>query len=419
VTMTTNINPIEKTSSGFLAASGRYTLLLMLLVFAGFVAWLQFSVWQPSGSRLLVPEDTLPANIETMLKVMLQAERDGLILREQAKLKSHPLDIQALKNLIMLYNVAGDTQKSENMITVAAKRSLRDLPLQTAALKIQLGKQEYADVLYRIDALIRSKPSYQKEFFVAMMGFAEIPAARVELVKKLAEDPPWRAQFMSTFNSETKQPDLVYGLYSTLRKSGKAVTSLELRQLLQRLVNDQSYEKASFIWLDFLSEVELRKARLLFDGGFDLDFGNRFFDWSVTKVQNADLRIMPRATGSADRVLRLEFANGRTAYNHFSQILRLAPGDYVFSGEQKAEQLESTSAMVWQISCLNKEGAILAVTPGLKDTIAWGAFATPFAVPLVECATQRLSLKLNAVAVLDQQVSGRVFYDGLSIVHQE
>ena len=400
---------------GAIAAIGRSVLLAGFLAFVTIALWLNFAKSLPAVSSSLVPADTLPANVEAFLKAIPQAERDALVAREEKILLGNPLDVQAHKNLIMLYAIAGEKEKSDAFILVAAKRSLRDLPLQAAAINIQLNKQNFGDALYRMDALIRSKPAFSKDFFGTMMSFATVPAAKAELVRKLAENPPWRVPFMNYFTAQTTEPDLVYGVYSALKKLGQTVATSELKQLLQRLLKDQAFDKASFIWLDYLNETELRKAGLLYDGGFDLEFGNRFFDWTETKIKNADVRIVPRATGSADKVLRVDFAPARTPFNNFSQILRLTPGDYIFAGEQKSEKLESNSGMIWQISCEGATKTVLLETTKLQGTLPWAAFSNSFKVPQENCPAQRLALRLNAKAALDQQVSGQVFFDGLSI----
>ena len=268
----------------------------------------------------------------------------------------------------------------------------------------------------RSTGLIRAKPERKAELFPVVASFAEAEDSSAPLVDVLAQNPPWRYELLTLVGEKSAQADTGYRLLSALQKRGSTVTTAELRPYLNRLITERTYDKANFVWLDFLSDVELRKAAFVFDGEFALDLGNRYFDWTHDPLKNVDLRIVPRASGSTDRVLRVEFASGRTAFSHFYQILRLSPGGYVLSGEAKAENLDNEGGLVWRLYCISKETTLIAESPRNSGTAAWGTFDKSLEVPPVNCDTQKLRLELNARAVFDQQISGRAFYDNIAIV---
>jgi hypothetical protein len=180
------------------------------------------------------------------------------------------------------------------------------------------------------------------------------------------------------------------------------------------LIDEKSYEKAYFIWLDQLKENELLKVSGLFDGSFDFNFGNRFFDWTSETVANVQVSLVPREAGNNDQALAIDFSSGRTPFANFSQILRLTSGEYTLTGENKAEKLENERGIIWQIYCL-PAGIAIAKTEALLGTKPWTAFSLNFKIPEKDCSTQLLRLELNATAIADTQISGRVYFDNLKI----
>jgi hypothetical protein len=132
-------------------------------------------------------------------------------------------------------------------------------------------------------------------------------------------------------------------------------------------------------------------------------------------VPNVDARIVPRGPGSVDKVLRVEFASARTAYNSFYQLLNLAPGSYVLAGESKADNLETPVGLVWRINCASQSVDVLGTTKPISGNLQWSTFEASFEVPEEGCRTQSLRLQVNATAILDTQISGQAQFDNFVI----
>jgi hypothetical protein len=231
--------------------------------------------------------------------------------------------------------------------------------------------------------------------------------------------PKWRDSLINYLTANEKQDvNLIYSMFTKFKVANAPPTRSETQALLRRLIADKTYDKAYFVWLDLLNENELRKVSGLFDGGFEFDFGDRFFDWTYAPLVNVQATIVPRDGTGNDRVLAVDFSSGRTAFAQFSQLLRLSAGEYVLTGESKAENLQNDRGMVWRVYCVPVAGTALTTTDVLMGTHAWSAFTSKFTVPSENCETQLLRLELNAVAVVDTQISGRVLYDNLKIEGQ-
>ena len=413
-------SPIDATPTGTKPSQLFLAFMGLTLLFAVFAIYLMTQSLVAPPSRQLVAAEMPPEQVVIRLKAMSDAERQALVARERAAVAADPLDTAALKNLAALSDVAGDTKRAQDLTLLVGNRSLRDLPVQTAVLQILLARKDYVGALYRLDGLIRAKLERKKELLQVVASFADGQESLGPLVKLLTQNPPWRQELLLSMAAEPSQNlNTLYRLLATLRKESTPPTKSELRAFLQRLVNDKNYDRAYFVWLDSLSEVELRRVGLVFDGGFDLDISDLFFDWTYNRLPNVDVSLVPRAPGSVDRVLRVDFAKGRTPFAHFSQLLRLGPGDYLLSGDARSVDLKNGGGLVWRIYCLSDQPGPIVESSRLSGTMEWGRFEKPFTVPATNCETQVLRLELNARAELDYQISGRAFYDSIAILRRE
>ena len=199
-----------------------------------------------------------------------------------------------------------------------------------------------------------------------------------------------------------------------MKSSKNPPTDTEMSWFFSKLVTEKKFEFANYVWLDFLTDAELAKAGLIFDGGFDLQIRNNLFGWTYSPTKNAELKLVPKGTSTPDRMLQVSFSGGRTPFYNFIQYLRLQPGDYQFSGEAKADDLKTTGGLVWRIYCA--ETSVLLMQAGKISTSSpWTPFDQSFNVPENECATQFLRLDTASSAELDSEIVGKVAYDNLKL----
>jgi hypothetical protein len=378
---------------------------------------LYLTIWALSGPIEVRPMPSNPSQTSASegLKVLSSPERQALRARETDALRRNPLDGQALKNLSNLWRADDDLERAERLAVLAGNRSLRDLVAQAEVLDILLRRKDFAASLYRLDALMRAQPDRLPDLLKIAALFAETEESRPALVAELEKNPPWRQALLSAVLKGPNGPAVAYGVLSDMRKSGGAPALQELRDLISTLVDKKDFDTAYFVWLDFLSQPELRKAGNIFDGGFELEPKNLLFGWNIGKLRNADIRLVPRSTSSADRMLRLEFINTRDRFQHVSQLLRLAPGHYTLTGETKAERLVTEVGLVWRFYCLGANVRPIASTARLFASSTWAPFDVPFEIPTEDCAAQKLQLEVDSRASLDQLISGQVYFDNLQI----
>ena len=388
------------------------TLAAVFLILAGYDT---FRLMATALNQRLFDKEQIAAESSEDLARLQSSERAVRSEREQQALQANPLDHGPLYNLAALARADGKSKLADELILLAADRSLRDSRLLGQALPIFLRRRDFAGALYRIDGLARSKPEFLPQLLPVMAALAETKEGISALVTVLAQDPPWRAQIVGHLSRETRRPVIAYRLLSGLRTTPAPPTTDEVRALLAGFIANRDYETAYFVWLDFLADGELRKVSHIFDGGFDLEPKNLFFDWTYEPIKNVDLRILPRSeTNAADRILSIEFLNPRTRFANLWQLLRLSPGSYLFAGEVKTEYEQINGGLVWRLYCIGDKEQLVAQT-SRSQAQGWARFELSLEIPDSGCDTQRIQLELDTRAVLDHQIKGRVSYDNLTI----
>jgi hypothetical protein len=393
----------------------RFTRIMALWLIAaiGFTLSQAFNYTKPAD---LLAGKTTQQDFEAFIKSHPKPQIMTFLSQEKQALKDNPVDIEPLKNLTMLFSILGETTKAESLTEIVAGRTLQDRGVLIASLNQFLKQKDYGNALMQLDALSRADGENLPNYIMAMSSFATTAAGSDALVTYLAAHPKWRTEVINFMSNDKKQDaNNVYRLFAEFKKVGAPPTRGETQAFISRLIADKTYDKAYFVWLDQMDENELHKVSSVFDGGFELELGGRFFDWTSNPIANVQVVLVSRDAGGNDRALAVDFSSGRTPFAHLSQMLKLTPGNYTFSGESKAENLENEKGLVWRVYCLPELGPAIFTTDALFGTQPWSPFTAKLTVPAQNCGTQLLRLELNAIAVVDTQVSGRVLYDSFKI----
>jgi len=396
-----------------LSRSGFFCLVIVLLLIGLFFTVASLFVRRYGK---IVSDAIPPTEWVTSLRTLPVDDRKQLMTKERKAFLADPLDRAALNNLSLLEKVEDNDEGYRALALLAGDRSLRDTRTQADVLTIMLERKDYAGALYRLDGLLRSKAAPRGAELVDLTArFADESESQSALAAVLSENPPWRQRVMGAIVNRPNSA-AVFRLFSKLRKTQAPPTTTEFRAFLANLVAKKQFELAYFVWLDSLSEVELRKAGHVYDGDFDLAPKNLYFGWTFEPQKNVDIRVVPRATSSTDRMLRIGFFNLRDRFANVSQLMRLSPGaTYILSGETKAEELNSQAGLVWRFYCLGESERPIGATQTLPTPPLWVGFETEITVPADDCDTQRLRLEVDAKSVLDQKISGTVYIDQISL----
>jgi hypothetical protein len=343
------------------------------------------------------------------------AERGGTIRRLEGELVSEPLDSSVLKKLAIYWNASGDGTRSDALALIAARNSLRDVESQALALDISLRKQDYAQSVRILDAVLRTQGKSQATLFPLLGTFAANPGALPALAEVLGANPPWRANFMIDLARSSENANVPFQVLAMLKGTASPPQANEVRALIVRLLADRNYDRAYYVWLDNLPAQDLKKVGLVFDGGFESSSHDLIFDWTFRERKNVDVRVISKRSSQADNALRIDFAKNSSPFSDVSQTLYLTAGNYRLEGEVKTENLQNERGLLWKIHCVNEAKQFLVATPWHNGTSGWSSFKVDFSIPADSCVMQRLVLVLDAKSKLDQNISGRIWYDNLKI----
>jgi hypothetical protein len=391
-----------------------HILLAIAYTFVAFAVALTLLTASSIDQRSLVPFGTETGQVSTALQNLSESERQALMVRERQRLVDAPLDRSALLNLSVLFALEGNASKSNELAVLAANRSLRDLPSQAAAMQLLLDAKQYSQALVKFDGVLRSSPERGADLYPLLLALSAQDAGLDAVTTVLSQMPPWRKSFMQFAARQPAQASELYKILSQLRKRNDVVTDDEMRPYLQYLMTGKVYDSAYFVWLDFLSPDDLRKVGLLYDGDFNLRPRNLFFDWNIMPAKNAEIGVVSRPGSGSNLALKLSFFNSKGFFSNVFQVLRLAEGEYSLQAEVRAEKLETPGGLMWQVSCV-ESNTVLGHGPKLNTAGPWMPFNFSFRVPAENCATQQLTLVTASPAILDQVISGQIYYDSFKL----
>ena len=407
---------IERVSTGFERSIGLHAGLLQgtYLCFVALLgALLLYLVVNQQVSRI-APALTLQ-EIKASADRLGNAERVGIIRGLEADLGSEPLNLETIKNLVIHWAAAGETAKSDGFALVLAQRSFRDAEAQALALDISLKKRDYAQSIRIVDAVLRTKPKSREFLFPLLRTLSDIPGSLPSLVEILADNPHWRTDFLTDLAKNGENTFTLSKLIAMLKKTASPAKVNEVRALVARLLEERNYDGAYYAWLDSLPVQDLKKVGLVFDGGFESNNRGLLFDWTFQRRKNVEVRIISRGNSQADNALQIHFAKNNSPFADVSQILYLSAGTYRLEGEFRTENLQNERGLVWKVFCISDAKQFLGATSRHNGTSGWTPFTADFAVPAEKCEMQRLVLVLDAKLALDQNISGRIWYDNLKI----
>jgi hypothetical protein len=379
------------------------------------LAFVALAVVSPlRAPRNLIGEALDQGEAAKRLAALSEGTRKGLMQREAKRLREEPLDATALVNLWVLKNLDGDEPGSRPFALEAAKRSLRDPMAQLVAIRANLEKKDLAQAFQHLDGLLTSNPEMDQEIYPSILQLLASNDAVAKLSRVLKRNPPWRNPFLIWLIRNDSSGQIAFRVFSEIRKAGGIVADGELRAYLAWLLQQKSFEKGYFVWLDSLDERALLKVAGIFDGQFDLDSHNLSFDWNIDQPANAEISISQRSDAPGNRNLRLQFYNSSKPFGHVYQYLRLRPGKYTLAGEWSANNFSGPAGLQWKLTCAERSG-LIGQSEDFNHSAPWSAFTAEFEVPDNECQTQLLRLQSASDAVLDVKLDGEIRFDNMSV----
>ncbi len=372
-------------------------------------------LWGEADPALSIFIDPTQASALVALSERLMADSkitDAVVGARQA-LRHNPLLPEALTLLARSSEQEGDIDRATQLMSLAARINMRDLRSQLWLLAQDLRGARVNSALNRIDLLLRGQfPQAIGPIAPALAQILTREPYRLAYVKLLRTNPRWReVWFVDLLRSSDDLSALTY-LFAELQADESGPTERELQVLLNRLTDAGMFDEAHDIWVRSLPPDRREEADLLYNEGFRYPLTNLPFDWVITPVSNAMVRV---GTQDDARTISVDFFGGRVKFEHVSHLLNLAPGPYRFQGRERSQDLQNERGLRWRIACVGDDAETLGTTDLVSGETPWRTFAVDFTVPTGRCSYQMLVLELPARATLETEVVGRVAYADLDL----
>ena len=319
-----------------------------------------------------------------------------------------PLHEAALRDLGIAANTSGDKASARAVMTRAALRGKRDVATYGWWLQQALTSGDAVGAVAHVDALLRSQPDLEPRLLPVIAALVGVPAARPELVARLAADPPWRDVVLSELAAKAPDTGAAAALFQELRKRSSSKLDSEFGVLLTRVALSGRYDEARSVWAKLVPASVSSTTAAPYDGAFRKAPGPAPFNW----------RIYPPEGGSAQMETMPEFGSALTITYPANtkamiaeELVTLAPGAYRFAGQWRVNEAARGALMAWTLTCAPSGAPLGEWRGGVDVQSAWSPFQVPVVVP-AGCPAQWLRLSgLPADGFGEAEVA----FSGLSI----
>jgi hypothetical protein len=332
----------------------------------------------------------------------------------RAALSHDPMNARALRILGQVAGAESDDLTASKLMQAAARRSLRESVAVFWLMRESFERKDYAATVKHADVLLRTRPQIIAHVVPTLARIAEDKDGNGALKNALAANPPWREQFFANLQKAITDARTPLDLLLSIKDAPTPPTAAELRDYLAFLVNNNFYELAYYVWLQFLPREQLASVGLLFNGGFELRPSTLPFDWQFTSGSGVTIDLVRRQDEVGGRALFVEFGLGRVDFRGVSQLVVLPPGTYRLTGQYRS-RLAGRRGLEWRIICAGAPTPLAKSEMVTGATPVWSDFAVRFTVPSDGCRAQHIRLWLDARSASEQLVTGAAWYDGLQI----
>jgi hypothetical protein len=369
--------------------------------------WLNAEVAKPAFYRIENEEERVK-----YLQSLQPKDIEEIVQYSRNVLAREPLNRNAVEALAIAHILRRNESATEGFITSAAQLSFRNSLIQFSAVAQLLNKREFKKAIYHADGLLRARPLVDEQvfrLFAPLLGNKDFVG---ELTQALTGNPPWRLPFINYLLDKGGGPRVANIVVAALLHGKFQVTDLELRNVIGRFVAVPAYDEAYFVWLNALSDQELKSAKGVFDGEFNLASRSLYFDWNFLPTSNTQIAIRQRSGNALNRNLVLEFAGETQRFAGVNQYMKLNPGRYLLTYESMSRNFVTDGGLAWRFFCMDEPREI-ARGPVHRGSGPWATYSFQISVPTEKCDTQFLSLETPSTSAIDARISGQFNVDSV------
>ncbi len=335
-----------------------------------------------------------------------------LLLRQA--IVANPADPRNYSLLALLLAQREEVERAGVLAATAARIGPRraDIHYDLAALWLLLG--DYRSALIAIDHTLELDPRYHQPLFGVLLELFHSPAARAAIEQGLDTIAgTWWTDFFAYAIRQEANPSTLDYLLELGRQRGLPLDDAALRRYFDRLMREQRWQEAYFVWLNQLEGERLRTLGTPYNGDFEAALSDWGFDWYQQATPGVAIAIVDAIDGGG-RVLEIRFAGQDVRRWQLDQRLLLKPARYRFSGRYRLAGLVAPHGLQWSVHCESGQRQRLGFGPSLRGSQPWLDYVFEFEIP-VDCPVQTLRLTLSDQTTYDFQVVGHAWFDALRI----
>lgn len=327
-----------------------------------------------------------------------------------------PFDARALRVRGLAEARLANVDRADQMLTLAGNWSLRDDPAHAWLTEHRLKSGDYGSAFAHADTLARRRTDvYPSVFRLFTVAAIEDPRSIPFLARLVGAKPSWRAAYLHYLHSEESRVPVVGALAIALEGSPGQFSDAELQQLYSEWAEDGR--------IAGIKEVRRRIGRpqglnSLQNGAFVADVDRQIlpFGWSLPTSPGLSSALIEDDLNKGNQALRLQY-DGFGSGIFAEQLLLLDPGEYVLTGQQRAELSMVDIRMDWHLVCYETGSTTSSASiPTATQDGNWRPLRLRFNVPTENCTAQWLRLQARSG---DRRTSIGAWFDNLAIYRSE
>jgi len=388
----------------------RGVILVVLLLGCGFAGWRIVGLmkaeaalargdiatvlrWRPDHAEALLRQAEAQLAAKDLAAAMASARR---------LLEADPMDGRGYRVLAQGEAAQGRKDQARTLYRIAARRAPRDLPARAWLAQDALERNDPADALVQIDAVLTLSPGTGATVFPVLAKLAADPDFADALADVLRRGPAWRGGMLAALQqAKPEDRDAADQVLGALQRKG-GFSPDETAAWIEALLREGRWGQAHARWAaPFVAGG--KPLPLLFNGNFMETPSGTGFDWRLPPMPGVIVTFEPDQ--GQGRALHARFLGRRVAGSFLEHRLLLAPGHYRLRYRLRTDAMRSDNGLGWHVSCDGQPQALAHGAP-FPGSRTWHVSELDFTVPARDCPGQWLRLGNAGVASSGQLVSG-------------
>lgn len=352
---------------------------------------------------------------------------DQLNTAKALALKAYQQDITfgyGAAQLLALYEKANQFDQANKLAPLASNLWPAHPQTHSQLADYWLRRENPEQLLKEWSVLLTRNASLRKEFYPHLITLAKNENTEAAFLQFIDNPPVWWDSFFANVAQAPENKELLNTLFASRLDSPVPLSKSEIATYTARLIKDGDWEDAKNVWMEGLTNRQLKLGGTIYDGGFeDKSYNTGGFSWQLGRHKM--LIIEPTTTAGMTGAKALKVTLRKTErinFQHISQYLVLAPDNYTLKLKYKVDRLkvEGNGGLSWRIRCMDAPKTLLGEGTPITSSTSWSTLTINFTVPANDtCIAQLLRLESSTPYAHEHLYEGTLWFDEISITPVE